>query len=472
MERLGPVIATAAAPTVTQAAAAARAARAAGADRVEVRLDLLAPGQDPGALLALAKEMPLLVSGHRDGFRLHEGPLLQRAQSLGAWVDVPFAETEPEASAGLDPSRLVVSWHDMDRTPPNLGDILSRLRSRRAAAYKLVPTARDVSTTLAVLSLLDRERGRGDLCAFAMGTPGCPSRILALAWGSIATYASAPGCEPAGPGQMALEDLLSVYRPRSLRRSDPLYALAGWPLPFTKTPAFFNPWLEEAHLPGRYVPFPCTNPRELLDSGLPLAGVALTIPHKGTASSLAARTSRLVRRAGACNTLVADKEGWIAANTDVYGVRRALRRVPHGTRTLVLGCGGAAAAAALAMAAKGPVGVAGRDEAKTKAFAFRFGAEPVSWDQRGSVSWDLLINATPLGREGDETPYPLDGLSGRWVLDMVLRAGSTPLLRTAAARGLEAIPGEAMLVPQAALQFRLWTGERPSNGGDPTAVIR
>ncbi len=464
MERLGPVIATAAAPTVTQAAAAARAARAAGADRVEVRLDRLAPGQDPGALLSLAKEMPLLVSGHRDGLRPHEGPLLKQAQSLGAWVDVPFAEAEPERAAGLDPSRLVVSWHDTDGTPPNLEGLLSRLRSRRAAAYKLVPTARDVSATLAVLSLLDREGGRGDLCAFAMGTPGTPSRILALAWGSVATYASAPGCGPAGPGQMALEDLLSGYRPRSLSQAGPLYALAGWPLGFTRTPSFFNPWLKQARLPGCYVPFPCTNPRELLDSGLPLAGVALTIPHKGTASSLAARASRLVRRAGACNTLVAEREGWIAANTDVYGVRKALTGVPRGIRTLVLGCGGAAAAAALAVAAKGPVAVAGRDEAKTKAFAFRFGAEPVSWDQRGSIAWDLLINATPVGREGDEAPYPLDGLSGRWVLDMVVREGSTPLLRTAAARGLEAIPGEAMLVPQAALQFRLWTGRRPSTG--------
>ena len=71
------------------------------------------------------------------------------------------------------------------------------------------------------------------------------------------------------------------------------------------------------------------------------------------------------------------------------------------------------------------------------------------------------MNATPVGREGEETPYPLDALGGRWVMDMVVRPGGTPLLRAAAAQGLEAIPGEAMLVPQAALQFRLWTGRRP-----------
>ncbi len=203
--------------------------------------------------------------------------MLRSAQDHGAWIDVPFAEDLPEELYGLDRSRLVLSWHAFDGTPGDLPRVLARMRSHPAAAYKLVPTARDFPDALAILRLLERE-SRGDLCAFSMGAPGIPVRVLALAWGSCATYATAPGCEAAAPGQMALEEFLATYRPLDIRKGDPLYALAGWPLTYTKTPSFFNPWLDRSGLPGRYIPFPCTDPRDLLESGLPLRGVAVTTP--------------------------------------------------------------------------------------------------------------------------------------------------------------------------------------------------
>ena len=196
MERLGPVVATASAPTAREAAQAARLARAAGADRVEVRLDLLAPGEDPSALLSLEAEVPLLFSGNRDRVLEGEVPLFKRAQELGAWVDLPSTDDLPEDLFGLTRERLVLSWHDFEGTPTALGGVLAHLKSRRAAACKLVPTARDLPDALALLRLLEREGGRGDLAAFAMGAPGGPTRLLALAWGSCATYASAPGCGP------------------------------------------------------------------------------------------------------------------------------------------------------------------------------------------------------------------------------------------------------------------------------------
>ena len=469
MERLGPVVATVPTATASAATAAARAAMAAGADRVELRLDPLElgpelgqeQGEDPRSLLGLTHEMPILLSGHRDRLRTEELPILKRGQEMGAWVDIPFSPDLPQDLFGLDPSRLVLSWHDFEGTPPDLGAILARMRSHRAAAYKIVPMARDFPHALAVLRFLERQGASGDLCAFAMGGPGVPTRVLALAWGSCAVYVAAPGCEAIAPGQMGLEEFLGVYRPRDLRPRDPLYALAGWPLAHTQTPAFFNRWLEAAGHTGRYLPVPCLDPKDLLDGGLPLGGVAVTIPHKGTALSLVNRSSRLTRASGACNTLLPISGGWLAANTDVYGVRRALRDVPRGSRCLLLGCGGAAAAAALALVRRGPVSVSGRDDAGAAAFARRWALEAIPWDKRGEARWDLLVNATPVGRHGDEAPYPVDRLYGRWVFDMVVRPGRTTLLTAAEDQRLEAIPGQAMLVPQAALQYRLWMGQRP-----------
>jgi shikimate dehydrogenase len=468
MIRLGPVVATAMLPTTSGLLESARAAFAAGADRVEVRLDGLAPGEEIGPLLELAEERPMLFSGARDAVRPEEIPVLRRAQAAGAWVDLPFSPQTPEALFGLLPERLVLSWHDQEGTPSDLQGILLRMRQRPAAVYKLVPTARDFPDAASVLDLLAREGSGGDLCAFAMGTPGLPTRILALARGSAAVYASAPGCPPGAPGQLPLTELLGIYRPAELRPGEPLYLLAGWPLRSTRSPALFNAWLGLAGLPGRYLPLPASDLAPLFSRWEgSFAGMAVTIPHKEAVLAYLASTSRLVRLLGACNTLVHGEAGWCGANTDVFGVRRALRAVPRGSRCLLLGAGGAAAAAALALRRIGPTAVAGRDFARTRAFARRFGLEAMAWEERGAASWDLLVNATPLGQEGEETPLPARALPGSWVFDMVVRPGGTPLVRQALALGLQAIPGEAMLVPQARLQFRLWTGRRPPRRRSP-----
>jgi shikimate 5-dehydrogenase len=131
----------------------------------------------------------------------------------------------------------------------------------------------------------------------------------------------------------------------------------------------------------------------------------------------------------------------------------------------LLGCGGAASAAALALAGRGPVSVSGRDDARAAAFARRWALEAIPWDKRGSARWDLLVNATPVGRHDHESPYPVDCLCGYWVFDMVVRPGETMLLKSASDQRLEAIPGQAMLVPQATLQYRLWMGQRPPREG-------
>jgi shikimate 5-dehydrogenase len=82
-------------------------------------------------------------------------------------------------------------------------------------------------------------------------------------------------------------------------------------------------------------------------------------------------------------------------------------------------------------------------------------------------SWDVLINATPIGTwpRTDETPIPgplLDG--GRLVYDLVYNPPVTSLLREAAAAGCRTISGLEMLVAQAERQFEWWTGQRPAPG--------
>jgi shikimate dehydrogenase len=72
----------------------------------------------------------------------------------------------------------------------------------------------------------------------------------------------------------------------------------------------------------------------------------------------------------------------------------------------------------------------------------------------------VIVNATPLGM-GDDASLPLDPAllrRGQVVVDLVYHPLRTPLLEAAEAAGAQPVDGLVMLVGQAALAFRSWTG--------------
>ncbi len=82
-------------------------------------------------------------------------------------------------------------------------------------------------------------------------------------------------------------------------------------------------------------------------------------------------------------------------------------------------------------------------------------------DDRGGA--EILVNATPLGRSGDDplpfTPEELETAGA--VIDMVYREGTTDLVRTAEDSGLPVVDGRTMLAYQAMAQFGAFTGTPP-----------
>jgi shikimate dehydrogenase len=87
---------------------------------------------------------------------------------------------------------------------------------------------------------------------------------------------------------------------------------------------------------------------------------------------------------------------------------------------------------------------------------------------------DLLVNATPVGMRrvvnldrsptDASLPFGLDPSAigpGQLVVDLIYAPSVTPLLRAARERRAPTANGLGMLIHQAALQFRLWTGDDP-----------
>jgi shikimate dehydrogenase len=73
---------------------------------------------------------------------------------------------------------------------------------------------------------------------------------------------------------------------------------------------------------------------------------------------------------------------------------------------------------------------------------------------------ELLVNATTVGLESDETPVQADLLhSDLVVMDAVYQPIETRLLQEAVAAGAETIDGAWMLLYQAVEAFEQWTGQ-------------
>jgi shikimate dehydrogenase len=251
----------------------------------------------------------------------------------------------------------------------------------------------------------------------------------------------------------------------------------GWPVAHSRSPAIHNAALGSLGMDGWHyqrlpVPpalFEATS-RALRRAGF--VGANVTIPHKHAALALADSASETASAIGAANTLTFAADGAIAAeNTDAPGLLAALGESPRGLRAQVLGAGGAARAVvwALREAGASEVAIWNRTRKRAVELADELGARPVDSPRPA----DLLINCTSVGlpRAGaivrsateQETLNQL-GLTFdqvgeySYVIDMVYRPGSTPLLAAAQAHGVRTLDGLEILIAQAALSFELWTG--------------
>ena len=204
---------------------------------------------------------------------------------------------------------------------------------------------------------------------------------------------------------------------------------------------------------------------------LAIEGLSVTMPHKGEVAAAVDRLSVAAAALGSVNTVVREGTVLVGENTDGEGFVRALRLDegvdPAGMRCLVVGAGGAAKAVVRALAEAGAgsiVVTARRPEAAAEVvrLAGHVGRVGTTADADGA---EIIVNATPIGM-GEvvdlEPTLPVEESrlgAGQVVVDLVYHPLATPLLLAARRQGAVAVNGVGMLLHQAALSFRLWTGE-------------
>jgi shikimate dehydrogenase len=202
-------------------------------------------------------------------------------------------------------------------------------------------------------------------------------------------------------------------------------------------------------------------------------GANVTIPHKRAALELADQASERAEAIGAANTL-SFVDGRVAAdNTDAPGFLDSLPDSPSGKRVLVLGAGGSARAVIWALAREGAsVEIWNRTAERARELAEEFGADAIELEDGDlpSAGFDVIANATSVGlTASDEGSTDLEalhldpgGFSDRQVVvDLVYGPTDTELARAARVQGARVVAGHEILVQQAALSFRIWTGVDP-----------
>lgn len=197
-----------------------------------------------------------------------------------------------------------------------------------------------------------------------------------------------------------------------------------------------------------------------------VAGANVTIPHKVGTMAMLDDLDESARRVGAVNTIVNRVGRLEGLNTDVDGISAALAEVRFqpvaGQRAVVLGAGGSARAVGAALAGADLTFVA-RDPRRAEGLpgrAMPWPATDAGWRELAGAA-ALVVNATPLGRGGEQS-LPENALSeGTAVIDLVYARGGTPLVRAARGRGLPCADGWLILLGQGAASFRAWTGLQP-----------
>jgi len=201
-------------------------------------------------------------------------------------------------------------------------------------------------------------------------------------------------------------------------------------------------------------------------------GANVTVPFKEQAYAAAAQLSERAALAGAVNTLKRLADGSLLGdNTDGVGLLSDLQRqqlIDPQDRILLIGAGGAARGAILPLLSFGcELVITNRTLSRAEQLAELFNPHgkisAQSADQLAGQSFDLVINATASGLQGEipQLPATVIGADTR-CYDMFYQAGLTPFLRWATELGAtQYADGLGMLVGQAAHAFHLWHGVMP-----------
>ncbi len=324
------------------------------------------------------------------------------------------------------------------------------------------------------------------LIALAMGQQGMISRLLAKKLGAFVCFASIREQQQSAPGQVTLGQMKKLYHWDTINADTEVFGIIGCPVAHSLSPLIHNTAFTQVGYNGLYIPLLVDGGREgfyaFMEAvqqrpWLGMKGFSVTVPHKQNALEYVREHNGYIEpladKIGAVNTLVIGPDGKLSAyNTDYAGALAAITETLHielaqlnDMPVAVVGAGGVARAVVAGLTDLGAkVTVYNRTLERGRQLAERFGCQWAGLDDVIGHKAQMLINCTSVGMHPavDACPVPADCLREDMIIfDTIYNPLETKLLSRAGLAGAQTVSGLTMLVHQAALQFKLFTGQEP-----------
>jgi 3-dehydroquinate dehydratase / shikimate dehydrogenase len=427
---------------------------------------------DNTAVTAVATCRRAANGGKFSGSLAAEIEVLSKAAAAGFHiVDLELESAESLKKSELQKLRdtgvaLIISHHDFHATK-DLDGIYRRIVPFKPDFVKIVPTAKTLTDNVTLMRFIERMEDHSNIIGICMGDAGIISRVLGVRAGSAFTFAAATPGEETGPGQIAARTLIDTYRIDQVDAATKVYGVAGNPIRSSLSPIMMNTAFRRETVNAVYLALQANKLADLLKlvHEIPIQGFSVTMPLKQEIMAHLEKTDPLSAKIGACNTVLRAQDGKLYGfNTDVAGIIGPLekRMSLRGAKALVLGAGGAARAAVFGLRDKGAdVFILNRTPETAQKLARQSGSKTIKKDALAKTSFDVIINATPIGMAGIKSAPLLEAkdLNTKLVFELVYNPLETPLLRLARQKSIPIITGIEMFVQQGARQFEIWTGK-------------
>jgi shikimate dehydrogenase len=259
--------------------------------------------------------------------------------------------------------------------------------------------------------------------------------------------------------------------------------LLGQPVTHSLSEALQEAAFAAADVDARYEPIdtPTVDLADAVEAlrGEDYLGANIGVPHKDRVLPLLDRLTEEAQATGAVDTITRDGDQLVGHNTDVIGFKPALeelvgnQKMPKNAVVVGAGGGGRAVIYSLIQAGFQNVALFNRHLHRGERLVKHFGRSASHMDLKARpwhesvieaelAKTDILVNASSMGRDPDETPIPGELLPPDiLVMDLHYVPEQTRLLREAEAAGATRVMnGDFMLIEQTAAAFELWTGEK------------
>jgi 3-dehydroquinate dehydratase / shikimate dehydrogenase len=396
--------------------------------------------------------------------------ILLKATGCGfQMVDVELETAEALKRQDLEKLRasgfLILSHHDFKQTK-RLQETFGRMREHPGDIYKIVTTATSLYDNVAMMKFLQEHSDRFQMIGLCMGEQGIISRVLGLRAGSVFTFAAATPAEATAPGQISAKELRDIYRIEQVDAATRVYGVAGDPVSQSLSPIMLNAAFRREAVNAVFLALHAKKLDDVVacTQNIPIQGLSVTMPYKQEMVAELDNSDPLTQKVGACNTVVRSNDAKLYGfNTDVGGIIGPLEQkiTIADAKVLVLGAGGAARAAVFGLKARGAeVFILNRTAANAQKLARQAGAKIIKRTDLGKLSFDAIINATPVGMANPKnSPLEQKEIRAKVVFDLVYNPMETRLMKLAQQAGASIISGVEMFVTQGARQFEIWTGK-------------